>query len=157
MAAGDAAAAIADEMSWAAADDRRAVVYVGAPWCEPCKRLKQALLAGELDKTLPGVRLLEFDNDLDGDRLRAAGYVWQLVPLLAIAGHDGRASGLQTAGVPAKDAPMAGLAVRVADLLVRAGRGRRRARTAPASGRSTPPPAAARPQLAAPAAHDAAP
>jgi len=137
IAAGPAEQAIADEMSRAAAAARRAVVYIGAPWCAPCVRFKKALLAGELEGILPGVRLLEFDNDLDGDRLRAAGYKWRLVPMFAVPDHAGRPAGLQTAGVPGKDAPMAPLGKRVAELLDKAGRGAG-ARPAPLAVPATP-------------------
>jgi thiol-disulfide isomerase/thioredoxin len=74
------------------------LVYVGASWCEPCRRFHEAASAGKLDAQLGGLRLLEFDLDRDEPRLRAAGYVSQLIPLFAVPGPDGRASGRQIEG-----------------------------------------------------------
>jgi hypothetical protein len=39
-----------------------------------------------------------FDADRDGERLASAGYVSQLIPLFALPGPDGRASGKQVEG-----------------------------------------------------------
>ncbi len=117
IAAGQAAASIADEIALATTDNKRCVVYVGATWCEPCKRFKKALLAGELDTELQGARLLEFDADLDKSRLNAAGYSWRYVPFFAVPRLGGDNSGRVTAGVPSKSAPMAPLAKRIATLL----------------------------------------
>jgi hypothetical protein len=69
------------------------LVYEGATWCEPCQRFHAAALRGELDRDLPDLVLLEFDADRDRDRLRAAGYISQYIPLFALPGPDGRATG----------------------------------------------------------------
>lgn len=74
------------------------VVYVGASWCEPCVAFHDAVAAGELDGALPGVRFLEFDLDRDKARLEADGYTSRYVPLFALPGPDGRASGRQIQG-----------------------------------------------------------
>jgi len=74
------------------------VVYVGAAWCEPCVAFHEALLAGQLDADLPDVRFLEFDLDRDRARLEADGYSSRYVPLFALPGADGRASGAQIEG-----------------------------------------------------------
>jgi hypothetical protein len=74
------------------------VVYVGAAWCEPCVAFHEALLAGQLDADLAGVRFLEFDLDRDRARLEADGYSSRYVPLFALPGRDGRASGAQIEG-----------------------------------------------------------
>lgn len=116
LAAGPGAVTIADEMVMATSAGRRCVVYVGATWCAPCKRFKRALLAGELDAILRGVRVLEFDADLDAKRLSGAGYTWQLVPYFSVPDAAGKNSGRDTAGVPSKDAPIAPLAKRIAGL-----------------------------------------
>ena len=42
--------------------------------------------------------LLAFDEDRDNERLAAAGYVSKLIPLFALPGLDGRASGKQVEG-----------------------------------------------------------
>jgi len=74
------------------------VVYVGASWCEPCVAFHDAFVAGQLDADFPGVHFLEFDLDRDRGRLAADGYSSRLVPLFAIPGPDGRASGQQIEG-----------------------------------------------------------
>ena len=74
------------------------IVYVGASWCEPCVAFHDALTAGELDSSLAGVRFLEFDLDRDRARLEADGYTSRYVPLFALPGPDGRASGRQIQG-----------------------------------------------------------
>ena len=42
--------------------------------------------------------LLGFDADHDAERLASAGYVSRLIPLFALPGPDGRASGKQVEG-----------------------------------------------------------
>ena len=74
------------------------VVYVGAAWCEPCVAFHDALRSGQLDADLAGVRFLEFDRDRDQARLDADGYSSRYVPLFALPGPDGRASGQQIQG-----------------------------------------------------------
>ncbi len=114
IAAGDVALAISDELVAATEANRRTLVYVGATWCEPCKRFKKAVLAGELDAQLKGLRFLEFDADRDGERLQKAGYSYTFVPYFGTARFDGKAAGPSAAGVPQKDSPMGPLAKRVA-------------------------------------------
>jgi thiol-disulfide isomerase/thioredoxin len=95
----------------ARADGKRVLVYVGATWCEPCRRFHDAAAAGQLDKALPPIRFVEFDLDRDEERLRVAGYESKYVPLFAVPNSDGRASGKQIAGsikgegAPAEIAP----------------------------------------------------
>lgn len=79
-------------------DNTQLVVYVGASWCEPCVAFHDALTAGQLDTSLAGVRFLEFDLDRDKARLEADGYTSRYVPLFALPGPDGRASGRQIQG-----------------------------------------------------------
>jgi thiol-disulfide isomerase/thioredoxin len=86
------------EMDRAKRDGRDLVVYVGAPWCEPCKRFHDAVNAGELDATFPGLRLLEFDQDRDEARLAAAGYASRMIPLFVVPARDGEGSELRFAG-----------------------------------------------------------
>lgn len=74
------------------------LVYVGAPWCEPCRAFHDALVAGDFDATLAGVRFLEFNLDRDRDRLAAAGYTSRYIPLFAVPEGSGRASGRQVEG-----------------------------------------------------------
>ena len=83
---------IASEFTKARAAHYGVLVYVGATWCEPCQGFHRAVAAGELDETLAGVHLIEFDLDADRDALAAAGYSSQLIPLFALPKADGTAS-----------------------------------------------------------------
>ncbi len=95
---GDVPAVVLAAVAREKADGRRLIVYEGAPWCEPCKHFHEAVAAGKLDATFPDVTLLEFDADHDRDRLVAAGYGSQYIPLFALPGKDGRAAGPKAAG-----------------------------------------------------------
>lgn len=94
----DAAAVVQRELARAKKDEKDLLVYVGATWCEPCQRLHEAVVAGQLDKDFPGLRLVEFDADRDDVRLRRAGYLAKMIPLLAVPREDGTASGKQIEG-----------------------------------------------------------
>lgn len=74
------------------------VVYIGATWCEPCKRFKTALAARSLDSSFPGVRFVEFDWDRDEKRLKHAGYGGRLIPRFVIPDEHGSASQLRIEG-----------------------------------------------------------
>lgn len=76
----------------------RVLVYVGASWCEPCQRFHEAVQRGELNGTLDGVRFLEFDQDRDAPALKAAGYVYQYIPVLALPDPDGKNHGRMISG-----------------------------------------------------------
>jgi thiol-disulfide isomerase/thioredoxin len=95
---GDVDAIVRTAQAKAMADKRRVLVYVGATWCEPCQRFHHAAERGELDAKFPDVDLLGFDADHDAERLASAGYVSKLIPLFALPGPDGRASGKQVEG-----------------------------------------------------------
>jgi hypothetical protein len=71
----------------------RTLVYVGAPWCEPCQRFHAAVLRGELDGVLARTRLLEFDAEHHGAALHRAGYAYEFIPVIALPNPDGRSSG----------------------------------------------------------------
>lgn len=89
---------IATELRKARAQHATLLVYVGASWCEPCRRFHDALRAGELDATLPNLQFLEFDYDQRRDALARAGYVSPLIPLFAIPKDDGTASARRIEG-----------------------------------------------------------
>lgn len=89
---GSVAAQARVQAARASAEGRQLLVYVGAGWCEPCKRFKDAIKSGSLDAVFPGMRLLEFDLDHDRKRLEEAGYQSTLIPLFVLPGPDGRAS-----------------------------------------------------------------
>ncbi|MEZ4444274.1 MAG: thioredoxin [Polyangiaceae bacterium] len=84
------AAIVAREAPRAEADSRTLLIYVGAPWCEPCTRFHEAATAGKLDGELPRLRLIELDRDRDEARLEEAGCISKLIPLFARATPEGR-------------------------------------------------------------------
>jgi len=96
--AGEVAPLVIAAEAEAAREHRRLLVYVGAVWCEPCLAFHEAAARGELDASLPGVTLLEFDLDLDEARLAAAGYESEMIPLFVVPGPDGRATARATSG-----------------------------------------------------------
>ena len=114
---GDVPDVVQKELAHATADGRRLIVYEGAPWCEPCKHFHEAVAQGELDAAFPTLTLLEFDADRDRDRLIAAGYGSQYIPLFALPGKDGRAAGPKAAGGIKGDGVVPYLSKKLAQLL----------------------------------------
>ncbi|MBX3191515.1 MAG: thioredoxin family protein [Labilithrix sp.] len=88
----DALSIVRTERLKAKAEGRVLVVYVGATWCPPCRRLKEEIHAGRLDATLGKTTLLAFDADRDTERLAGAGYKFGFIPYVALPGADGRPS-----------------------------------------------------------------
>jgi hypothetical protein len=80
---------VAQQLETAAHDHKQLIVYVGANWCEPCRRFRDDLAAGKLDHELGTVRLLAFDSDRDIEALYRAGYRFQNIPMFAVPNHDG--------------------------------------------------------------------
>jgi len=97
-ASGDVDALVRDALAKSSAEKRRLVVYVGATWCEPCRRFHEAAGKGELDAAFPDLDMLVFDLDRDGERLASAGYVSKYIPLFALPKTDGTSSGKQVEG-----------------------------------------------------------
>jgi hypothetical protein len=95
---GEVAALVRDAAERARRDGRSLLVYVGATWCEPCRRFHDAASSGALDPTLGRLAMLEFDLDRDAERLAAAGYASRFIPLFAVPGADGRASARRIEG-----------------------------------------------------------
>jgi hypothetical protein len=114
---GDVEVLVRAALATAIHDKRRLVVYVGATWCEPCQRFHHAAERGELDATFPDVDLLSFDLDRDGERLASAGYVSKLIPLFALPGPNGRASGKQVEGGIKGEGAVAFMAPRLQKML----------------------------------------
>lgn len=96
--ASDGVALVRDEYARAQRDGRKLVVYVGAPWCEPCVAFHRALEVGQLDAELPGVRFLDLDLETHGPLIDAAGCSSKMVPLFAVATKDGRCGDRRTQG-----------------------------------------------------------
>lgn len=95
---GDVPALVKMELARAARDHRQLLVYLGATWCEPCRRFHQAAAEHKLDRDFPQLRLLEFDDDRDAARLAMAGYSGHYIPMFAKPGADGRGTGRQIEG-----------------------------------------------------------
>ena len=116
--AGDVATVVRDARAKAKSEGRTVIVYVGATWCEPCRRFHDAAKAGELDARFPSLSLLEFDLDQDRKRLDTAGYTSEYVPLFTVPGDDGRATSKHIEGASTKGAgAVADIASRLKALL----------------------------------------
>lgn len=96
---------------------KTAMIYVGAPWCEPCVRFHDAVKRGELDAALPGVVLFEFDHDRDEAALAAMGCTSKLVPLFALPDGSGNCSAKRTEGGIKGDGAVAFMTPRIRALL----------------------------------------
>ena len=86
----DALSLIRTKRLEAKAEGRVLVVYVGATWCDPCKKMKAEMEAGRLDARLGKTTFLAFDADKDQDRLASVGYTFKFIPYVALPGADGR-------------------------------------------------------------------
>ena len=113
----DAATVVKRELERAHTDKKRLLVYVGATWCEPCKRFHDAAENGQLDGVFPNLRLVEFDLDVDADRLARAGYSSKMIPLFAIPTESGTGSGKQIEGSVKGEAAVQNLRSRLQPLL----------------------------------------
>ncbi len=114
---GDVETQVVAALGKASAAKRRLIVYVGAPWCEPCQRFHKAAEHGELDAQFPDLDVLAFDTDRDHERLAAAGYYSHYIPLFALPKADGTASGKQIEGGVKGDGAVAQLTPRLKGLL----------------------------------------
>lgn len=116
---GDVAEIVMREIERANRDGRRLLVYVGATWCEPCRRFHDAAEAGQIQGGLPPLRMLELDLDRDGDRLAAAGYASKMIPLFAVPGPDGRGGPARMEGSIKGPRAVADIVPRLSALLAR--------------------------------------
>lgn len=113
----DVAVVVSQQLASADAAHKRLVVYVGAAWCEPCRRFHDAAAAGQLDADFGNLRVLVFDADRDKDPLQHAGYVSNLIPLFALPKPDGTSSGKQIEGSIKGDGAVAQITPRLKALL----------------------------------------
>ena len=97
--------------------DRRLLVYVSAPWCEPCKRFHAAVDRGELTGKLGNVDLMAFDGEYDAERLLMSGYEQRMIPAFTVPGPDGRATAQHMEGGVSGEGAVADLVPRLQQLL----------------------------------------
>jgi thiol-disulfide isomerase/thioredoxin len=116
---GEVASVVRAEAERQRAIGRTTLVYVGATWCEPCRNFHRAAAAGELDRALPDVTMIEFDLDEDKTRLEIAGYASSYIPLFALPSSDGKASGKQIEGSVKGSGSVGDLVPRLRALLAR--------------------------------------
>jgi thiol-disulfide isomerase/thioredoxin len=98
-------------------DGRRVLVYVGATWCEPCRRFHDAVKSGQLDEQFGQLRFIEFDLDRDNERLAEAGYLPKMIPLFAVPDAEGLATPHQMEGSIKGSGAVAQMAPRLHALL----------------------------------------
>ena len=116
-ASGEVARVVRDAAVTARQQGQTLLVYVGATWCEPCERFHQAAARGELDRDFAELRLLVFDADRDRERLAAAGYASNLIPLLVVPQPDGTASNKRMQGSIKGSGAVAEMTPRLRELL----------------------------------------
>lgn len=95
---GDVAPLVAEQLTLSKTANRRVLVYVSAPWCEPCRDFHAAVDRGELTGKVGALDLLSFDADRDAERLLLSGYESRFIPAFSVPNPDGRASGKQIEG-----------------------------------------------------------
>lgn len=97
--------------------DRRLMVFVSAPWCEPCQRFHQAVDKGELTGKLGPLDLMAFDAEPDAERLLMSGYESRMIPAFTVPGADGRATPQHLEGSVSGEGAVADLVPRLLELL----------------------------------------
>lgn len=115
--AGEVAPQVARQLSRASGEHRQVLVYVGAPWCEPCRLFHEAVDRGELTGKLGALDLIAFDAEPDAERLLMSGYESQLIPAFTLPAPDGRASTTKLEGSIKGSAAVADLVPRLRQLL----------------------------------------
>ena len=114
---GDVAQQVKDTIQREAKEGRKVLVYIGATWCEPCKRFHASAARGELDKEFPSLTLLEYDSDRDGERLVTANYNTHLIPYFGVPAADGRVTGKHIEGGVKGSVAVEDIAPRLHELL----------------------------------------
>jgi thiol-disulfide isomerase/thioredoxin len=113
--AGDVAPLVAAHVT--ANAKRTTLVYVGAAWCEPCERFRDAVKKGELNDVFGNVDFLVFDLDKDRARLEAAGYDSRMIPLVVVPDAQGRGTDRRIEGSIKGEGAVANMKPRVQALL----------------------------------------
>jgi thiol-disulfide isomerase/thioredoxin len=108
---------VRSEAAAATARGGKPLIYVGAEWCEPCKRFKAAAARGELDGDLPGLTLLELDADRDEAALVEMGCKTRMIPLLAVPDGEGRCTSRRMEGAIKGEGAVAFMTPKVKALL----------------------------------------
>jgi len=114
---GDVAGEIKQKQGELKGQNRKMLVYIGATWCEPCRKFHEASERGELDRDFPNLTLLEFDLDKDGAPLAQAGYSPRYIPYFGVPGADGRATDRSIEGSVKGDQAVSYLTPKLRDLL----------------------------------------
>lgn len=114
---GEIAPQLVRRMTQAKADQRRVLVYVSAPWCEPCRVFHAAVDRGELTGKLGALDLVAFDGEVDAERLIMADYEQRLIPAFHVPGADGRASKKHLEGSVSGNGAVSDLVPRILELL----------------------------------------
>jgi thiol-disulfide isomerase/thioredoxin len=114
---GDVAEQVKEAMAREASEGRKVLVYIGATWCEPCKRFHAAAARGDLDREFPSLTLLEYDADRDGERLVTANYNSRFIPYFGVPGADGKGTGRSIEGGVKGSTSVEDIAPRLHELL----------------------------------------
>jgi hypothetical protein len=114
---GEIAPQLVRRMTQAKAEQRRVLVYVSAPWCEPCRVFHAAVDRGELTGKLGAIDLVAFDGEVDAERLLMSGYEQRLIPAFHLPGADGRATAKHLEGSVTGSGAVGDLVPRILELL----------------------------------------
>ena len=114
---GEVSPQLVRRMTQAKADQRRVLVYVSAPWCEPCRVFHAAVDRGELTGKLGALDLVAFDGEVDAERLLMSGYEQRLIPAFHLPGADGRATAKHLEGSVTGNGAVGDLVPRILELL----------------------------------------
>ena len=115
---GDVAPLLVAQLARSSAERRRVVVYVSAPWCEPCRVFHEAVERGEMTGKIGPLDLVAFDAEPDAERLVMAGYESQFIPAFTVPNADGRASARHMEGSVKGPGATSDLAPRLRELVL---------------------------------------
>lgn len=114
---GDMAPIVAAQLAKSQAEKRHVMVYVGATWCQPCRVFHEAVDRGEMTGKIGALDLIQFDGDVDAERLVMADYESQFIPAFTVPNPDGKASARHIEGSVKGDGATNDLAPRIRALL----------------------------------------